>query len=77
MKKASGKGLKLESFFEKEERDDLSADDIMPAIMKPTLKPGKTKSEMVFILVCPYYLFCCEQPLYVDKIFFLHSFATS
>ena len=70
MKKAIGKGLKLESFFEKEERDDLSADDIMPAIMKPTLKTGKTKSEMVFILVYLYYVFSCERPPYVDKIFF-------
>ena len=72
MKKAVGKGIKLESFFEKEERDDLSADDIILAIMKPALKTGKTKSGMVLILVYEYHLFCCEQPLYIDKIFFLH-----
>ena len=55
MKKATGKGLQLGSYFEKKDGDDLSADDIIPEVMKPWSKPGKMKSETVFIFVYQYH----------------------
>ena len=49
MKKATGKGLQLGSYFEKKDGDDLSADDIIPEVMKPWSKVGKMKPETVLV----------------------------
>ena len=35
MAKAKRKGLKLESYFEQKESDDVSTDDIIPEVIKP------------------------------------------
>ena len=46
MKKATREGVKLESFFEKKENDDITADNILPDV-KPTALIGRMKTKKV------------------------------
>ena len=69
MKKATGKGIQLGSYFEKKDGDDLSADDIIPEVLKPWSKPEK--SETVLASVHQYHLICSNFLYYLNEQFFM------
>ena len=57
MARAKQRGLTLESFFEITEGDDISTDDIIPEVIKPTGILAKMKSKKVR------FCFCFVEPL--------------
>ena len=51
MSSAKMKGVQLDSFFEKPENDDISTDDTIPVVIKPTAIISKMKNRKVCYLV--------------------------